>query len=277
MSPPILQANNLRVSYPVRGLMKKPIEIVHDVTFNIGTGETLGIVGESGSGKTTIGRGILGLAQVTGGSVMFDGQEISQLPAKHRRALAKDIQVVFQDPYSSLNPALMIGETLAEPLMVQGWSRHDSAKRVLELLDRVGLPKNAAARLPREFSGGQRQRVAIARALALSPKLVICDEPVSGLDLSTQAKVLDLFIELQRETGVAYMFISHDLAVIRHVSHRVGVLYKGNMVEQGTTAEVTDNPRNPYTQRLILAAPVADPDRQAERRARRAEMLATDR
>ncbi|MCL2594093.1 MAG: ATP-binding cassette domain-containing protein [Promicromonosporaceae bacterium] len=274
MTAPILAAKNLQVSYPVRGFMKKPIEIVHGVDFEIGEGETLGIVGESGSGKTTIGRAILGLAMVSGGSIAFDGRDISQATPKIRRSLAKDIQVVFQDPYSSLNPSLMIGQILAEPLTVQGWSRADATKRVLELLDRVGLPRNAAARLPREFSGGQRQRIAIARALALSPKLVICDEPVSGLDLSTQAKVLDLFIELQRETGVAYMFISHDLAVIRHISHRVGVLYRGEMVEQGDTAEVTGEPRNPYTQRLVLAAPVADPDRQAERRALRAQMFA---
>ncbi|MCL1898910.1 MAG: ATP-binding cassette domain-containing protein [Promicromonosporaceae bacterium] len=270
MTAPLVEATGLKVAYPVSGFRRPPVEIVHGVDFHIDAGETLGIVGESGSGKTTIGRAILGLAPVSGGSITFDGADISHAAGAARRALAKDIQVVFQDPYSSLNPSLTIGRTLAEPLLVQGWDKDKATKRVLELLDRVGLPKNAAERLPREFSGGQRQRVAIARALAPGPRLIICDEPVSGLDLSTQATVLDLFIEIQRDTGVAYMFISHDLAVIRHISHRVGVLFRGEIVELGTTAAVTNDPQNPYTQRLLLAAPVANPRAQ---RARRAERL----
>ncbi|MCL2594941.1 MAG: ATP-binding cassette domain-containing protein [Promicromonosporaceae bacterium] len=269
MTTPLIDARSLHVAYPQRGFRRQPIEIVHGVDFQIDAGETLGIVGESGSGKTTIGRAILGLAPVSGGSITFEGRDISHASGAQRRALAKDIQVVFQDPYSSLNPAMTIGRTLAEPLMVQGWDKAKATARVLELLDRVGLPKNAAARLPREFSGGQRQRVAIARALAPGPRLIICDEPVSGLDLSTQATVLDLFIEIQRDTGVAYMFISHDLAVIRHISHRVGVVFRGDIVEQGTCAEVTNNPQNPYTQRLLLAAPVANPQAQRARRLER--------
>jgi peptide/nickel transport system ATP-binding protein len=265
----LLEARGLKVSYPVKGFRKKPVEIVHGVDFTVGAGETLGIVGESGSGKTTIGRALLGLAPVTGGSVRFDGRDITNLSAAERRALSREIQVVFQDPYSSLNPSLTIGLTLAEPLIVQGWDRAKAKKRVLELLDRVGMPKNAAARLPREFSGGQRQRIAIARALAPGPRLIVCDEPVSALDLSTQATVLDLFVELQRQTDVAYLFVSHDLAVVRHISHRVAVVYGGEIVEQGTARQVTIDAEHPYTQRLLLAAPIADPIGQEQRRAER--------
>ncbi|WP_062464225.1 ATP-binding cassette domain-containing protein [Demequina soli] len=277
MNAPLLKADGLKVSYPVRGLGKKPIEIVHGVDFEVGRGETLGIVGESGSGKTTIGRAILGLAMVTGGSVRFDGRDISHLGARDRRDLSKGIQVVFQDPYSSLNPSLTIGATLAEPLIVQGWDKAKATRRVLDLLDRVGLPKNAAARLPREFSGGQRQRIAIARALAPSPRLIVCDEPVSALDLSTQATVMDLLIDIQREQGVAYLFVSHDLAVVRHISHRTAVVYRGDIVEQGSTRQVTEQAEHPYTQRLLLAAPVADPLRQEKRRADRERLRAAQR
>jgi peptide/nickel transport system ATP-binding protein len=270
----LLEARDLKVSYPVKGFRKKPVEIVHGVDFAVDAGETLGIVGESGSGKTTIGRALLGLAPVTGGSVHFDGRDISHVAGAERRALSRQIQVVFQDPYSSLNPSLTIGRTLAEPLIVQGWDKKKATRRVLDLLDRVGMPKNAAARLPREFSGGQRQRIAIARALAPSPRLIVCDEPVSALDLSTQATVLDLFIEIQRETGVAYLFVSHDLAVVRHISHRVAVVYGGEIVEQGTARQVTIDAEHPYTQRLLLAAPVADPVAQQQRRADRLRLRA---
>ncbi|WP_062385346.1 ATP-binding cassette domain-containing protein [Demequina iriomotensis] len=274
MTAPLLRAQGLKVAYPVKGFRKPPVEIVHGVDFEIGAGETLGIVGESGSGKTTIGRAILGLAPISGGTVEYDGRDITALSARERRALSREIQVVFQDPYSSLNPSLTIGATLAEPLIVQGWDKAKATRRVLDLLDHVGLPKNAAARLPREFSGGQRQRVAIARALAPGPRLIVCDEPVSALDLSTQATVMDLFIDIQRETGVAYLFVSHDLAVVRHISHRVGVVYRGEIVEQGPTRQVTKDPEHPYTQRLLLAAPIADPTAQQQRRADRARLRA---
>ncbi|MDN4474188.1 ATP-binding cassette domain-containing protein [Demequina zhanjiangensis] len=266
---PLLKARDLKVSYPVRGFRKRPIEIVHGVDFEIAAGETYGVVGESGSGKTTIGRAVLGLASVSGGTVEFDGRDISHLSPGERRAMAKDIQVVFQDPYSSLNPALTVGEIIAEPLVVQGSTPKDARRRTLELLDSVGLPSDAADRLPREFSGGQRQRVAIARALAPEPRLIVCDEPVSALDLSTQSKVLDLLLDIQRRTGVAYLFVSHDLAVVRHISHRVGVVYRGEIVEQGPASRVTLAPDHPYTQRLLLAAPVADPIAQEKRRADR--------
>lgn len=269
MTAPLLEAKGLKVAYPVKGFRKAPIEIVHGVDFQIGQGETLGIVGESGSGKTTIGRAILGLAPISGGTLTYAGKNLAHMTVQQRRALSREIQVVFQDPYSSLNPSLTIGATLAEPLIVQGWDKAKATRRVLDLLDRVGLPKNAAQRLPREFSGGQRQRVAIARALAPGPRLIVCDEPVSALDLSTQATVMDLFIEIQRETGVAYLFVSHDLAVVRHISHRVGVVYNGEIVEQGATALVTKTPEHPYTQRLLLAAPIADPMAQQARRADR--------
>jgi len=183
---------------------------------------------------------------------------------------------VFQDPYTSLNPSLTVGDILSEPLGIQGITGPDARKRVQELLDRVHMPQDAMRRLPREFSGGQRQRIAIARALALRPKLIVCDEPVSALDLSTQARVLDLLLEIQQGTGVSYLFVSHDLDVVRHVSHRVAVLYKGEIVEQGEALQVTEAPMHPYTQKLLLASPVPDPDRQATRReARRAHAAET--
>ncbi|MEE1618615.1 ATP-binding cassette domain-containing protein [Brachybacterium sp. J153] len=270
---PLLEVTDLDVIYP-GGRGRSPFHALRTVSLDVRPGETVGLVGESGSGKTTLGRAVLGLAPVSGGSIRFDGQDISRLDRRGRRALAKDIQVVFQDPYSSLNPSMTIGDILTEPLTANGVAAGDAASRVGGLLERVHLPADAAARLPREFSGGQRQRIAIARALALSPRLIVADEAVSALDLSTQAKVLELFIEIQEATGVAYLFITHDLAVVRHVSHRVAVLYHGEIVEQGETAAVTGDPEHPYTQRLFMAAPVPDPDRQEQRRAERRRLLA---
>ena len=271
----LLEVSDLRLRYPSRGLRNTAPEVLRGVSLRIAPGETLGLVGESGSGKTTLGRAVLGLAKPTGGSIRFEGQDITHLSLKQRRPLARDIQVVFQDPYTSLNPALQIADILSEPLIAQGTDPREARKSVTALLDRVGLPANAAERYPREFSGGQRQRVAIARALALKPKLIVCDEPVSALDLTTQTRVLDLFIELQRSTGVAYLFITHDLAVVRHISHRVAVMYRGELVETGATADVTTNPQNDYTRSLLLAAPTADPDRQQERREARRALRAT--
>ena len=275
MSDNLLDVRELRVAYAGRGFRAKPVEVLHGVSLAVGKGETVGIVGESGSGKTTIGRAVLGLVPTSGGTVTFDGRDITHLTGRRRRALARDIQVVFQDPYSSLNPSLTVGDILSEPLVVQGVSRRDAQSRIRTLLDQVGLPADAAQRLPREFSGGQRQRVAIARALALKPKLIVCDEPVSALDLSTQARVLDLLVDIQRRTGVAYLFISHDLAVVRHVSHRVGVVYRGDIVESGPAEKVTTAPEHPYTRRLMLAAPVADPARQRQRREERRRLART--
>ena len=269
----LLEVNDLRVSFTGRGIRARSIEVLHGVSLSIAPGEVLGLVGESGSGKTTIGRAALGLVKASGGSIVLNGRDITHADAKTRRSLAREIQVVFQDPYSSLNPALTVGDILSEPLIVQGASPRDARAKVRTLLDQVGLPSDAAERLPKEFSGGQRQRVAIARALAPEPRLIVCDEPVSALDLSTQALVLDLLLDIQRETGVAYLFISHDLSVVRHVSHRVAVIYKGDIVETGPARAVTLNPEHPYTQRLLLAAPVADPVNQEKRRAERRRLI----
>lgn len=269
----LLEVDELRVSFPGRGWRAKPVEVLHGVSLTVAPGETLGLVGESGSGKTTIGRAVLGLVNPSGGDIRFDGASIAGVSAGERRKLARDIQVVFQDPYTSLNPSMTIGDILAEPLIIQGATSKDARSRVKTLLDQVGLPSDSVERLPREFSGGQRQRVAIARALAPEPRLIVCDEPVSALDLSTQARVLDLFVEIQRATGVAYLFVSHDLSVVRHISHRVAVLYRGDLVETGSAAHVTSTPDHPYTQKLLLAAPVADPLRQRERREARRRIM----
>jgi len=263
---PLLDVRDLHVSFPGRGLRAPRVEVLKGVSLDIRPGETLGLVGESGSGKTTIGRAVLGLVPVASGTISFDGRRIEHATRRRRRALSRELQVVFQDPYTSLNPALPVGETLAEPLIAQGVGKDAARRRIAELLDRVRLPRTAAGRLPREFSGGQRQRIAIARALALQPKLIVCDEPVSALDLTTQGAVLELLTEIQESTGVAYLFISHDLTVVRHLSHRVAVIHHGEFVEHGETAEVTEHPRDPYTRKLLLAAPVVDPARQRERR-----------
>ena len=274
MSNSLLTVDDLVVEYPGKGFRAKPFQALKGVSIDIRAGETVGLVGESGSGKTTLGRAVLGLAPVTGGTITYDGKDISHLHRKERRALSSEIQVVFQDPYSSLNPSMTIEQILAEPLQARGVASATAKSRVRELLDQVGLPADARSRLAREFSGGQRQRIAIARALALDPKLIVCDEPVSALDLSTQERVLDLFIEIQERTGVAYLFITHDLAVVRHISHRVAVMYRGDIVETGEAEIVTSAPAHPYTQRLLMAAPVPDPTRQAARRAGRQALLA---
>ncbi|AQP48009.1 peptide ABC transporter ATP-binding protein [Tessaracoccus aquimaris] len=268
MTAPLLEVSDLDVIYP-GGRGRKPFHALKKVSLEIRPGETVGLVGESGSGKTTLGRAVLGLAPVSSGAITFDGNDISHLTRRERRAVARDIQVVFQDPYSSLNPSMTIEQILAEPLTANGVDSKAARAKVKDLLDKVRLPADAAGRLPKEFSGGQRQRIAIARALALDPRLIVADEAVSALDLSTQARVLDLFVEIQEATGVAYLFVTHDLAVVRHVSHRVAVLYRGEIVEQGNADQVTKRPEHPYTQRLFMAAPVPDPDLQEQRRAER--------
>ncbi|GAA3777847.1 ATP-binding cassette domain-containing protein [Microbacterium kribbense] len=274
MTEKLVDVRDLVVEYPAKGFRKKPFRALKGVSIDILPGETVGLVGESGSGKTTLGRAILGLAPVTEGTIAYDGRDIAHLSAKQRRSLAHDIQVVFQDPYTSLNPSMTIEQILMEPLMVRDMSARDARSRVRALLDEVQLPGDAGQRLPREFSGGQRQRVAIARALALRPRLIVCDEPVSALDLSTQARVLELFADIQEQTGVAYLFVSHDLAVVRHLSSRVAVMYRGEIVEWGDAEQVTTHPEHPYTQRLFLAAPVPDPTLQARRREERHALLA---
>ena len=268
----LLKIDNVEVTYKGKGL-KKDFKALKGVSIDIRAGECVGLVGESGSGKTTLGRAVLGLAPVTAGSITMESKEIAHATRAERKALARDIQVVFQDPYSSLNPSMTIEQILTEPLTVRNVSRAAANDRVRELLDSVGLPSDAAGRRPREFSGGQRQRIAIARALALDPKLIVCDEPVSALDLTTQARVLDLFLEIQERTGVAYLFISHDLAVVRHLSHRVAVMYQGEIVEWGDGEQVSSNPQHPYTKRLMMAAPVPNPVEQTIRREERRRLM----
>jgi len=275
MNETLVNIRDVVVEYPAKGLGKKPFRALKGVSIDIKAGETVGLVGESGSGKTTLGRAVLGLAPVTGGSITYDGRDLARLSKKERRGLAHEIQVVFQDPYTSLNPSMTIEQILMEPLTARDMTAKDARARVRGLLDEVRLPNNAGQRLPREFSGGQRQRVAIARALALQPRLIVCDEPVSALDLSTQARVLELFREIQDRTGVAYLFVSHDLAVVRHLSHRVAVMYHGEIVEWGEAEQVTTQPQHPYTQRLFLAAPVPDPVLQQKRRTERLALLAS--
>ena len=265
----LLTVDRLRVSFPGKGWRAARTEVLKGIDLSIRAGETLGLVGESGSGKTTIGRAILGLVPVASGTITFDGRSIENASRAKRRALSSEIQVIFQDPYTSLNPSRTIGDTLSEPLLAQSMKGGQARSRINDLLDQVRLPKDSATRLPREFSGGQRQRVAIARALALSPRLIVCDEPVSALDLTTQATVLDLLLDIQQQTDVAYLFVSHDLSVIRHMSHRVAVIHHGSIVETGDAAPLTTQPEHPYTKTLLLSAPVANIDEQRRRREQR--------
>lgn len=271
MSESLLSVDNLEVRYGGRRGGKTVIE---GVSFELQAGETVSLVGESGSGKTTIGRAILGLAPVTGGAISFRGRDMTHASRRQRRGVARDIQVIFQDPYSSLNPSMTVETILVEPLRAAGVE--DGRRRVKELLDAVGMPSDAGGRYPREFSGGQRQRIAIARALAMSPSVIVCDEPTSALDVTTQARVLKLLKELQVETGVAYLFISHDLGVVQSISDRIAVLHRGRIVELGDAHQVATAPVHPYTRRLQMAAPVADPVRQRVRRAERLRALADE-
>ncbi|WP_284990426.1 ABC transporter ATP-binding protein [Arthrobacter sp. efr-133-TYG-120] len=269
----LLEVDGLAVEYPGQG-RKPAFRALEDISFSLRPGETLGLVGESGSGKTTIGRSILGLVKPTAGRITFDGKDITQACRTERRALSRDIQVVFQDPYTSLNPSMTVEDILAEPLTILGTSKKDAIQKIRGLLDSVHLPSDAGSRLPREFSGGQRQRIAIARAIAVEPRLIVCDEPVSALDLTTQARVLDLLVEIQESTGVSYLFVSHDLSLIRHISHNVIVLYKGRIVEHGRAEQVTSEPVHPYTRKLFMSAPVPHPTQQRERREARRQLVA---
>lgn len=262
-SAPLLRVEDVVVDY---GTRRRPNPVLHEASLEVGAGECVGLVGESGSGKSTLGKAILGLVPVKSGTITFDGRDITHLKGRARRELARDLQVVFQDPYGSLNPMMTIGEILSEPLLTAGITTAAARSAVSEMLERVNLPANVIDRYPSEFSGGQRQRIAIARALVRKPRLIICDEPVSALDLTTQATVLDLLIELQRDTGVSYLFVSHDLGVVRRICHRVAVMFRGDLVEVGDGDQVTREPRHPYSQRLLMASPVADPEQQAQRR-----------
>jgi ABC-type glutathione transport system ATPase component len=269
----LLEVDSISVRY---GRGRRSLQALREISLHIGVGETVGLVGESGSGKTSLANAILGLVPVCSGRVIFDGRDITGVHSpQQRRALSEHLQIVFQDPYSSLNPSRTIGQALAEPLLVhRRLPRAETEARVAAGLVRVGLTPDAARRYPSEFSGGQRQRIAIARALMLTPKLLICDEPVSALDLSVQAQVLNLLRDIQRQMALSYLFISHDLDVVRHMCHRVAVIYRGRIVETGLASQVCDAPERPYTRALLAAAPVPDPAVQEARRAARAARAA---
>lgn len=265
-STPILETRDLKVHFPVkRGLIIQRtigvVKAVDGVDIQIKRGETLGLVGESGSGKTTLGRAILRLNDTADGNVRFEGQEVLDLKGREMRQMRQKIGMVFQDPYGSLNPRMTVGNIVAEPILVHKIfdDRSKITDRVMELFDTVGLSRSMATRYPHEFSGGQRQRIGIARALASGPSLLICDEPVSALDVSIQAQIISLFDRLKEEQNLTYLFIAHDLSVVRHVSDSVAVMYLGKVMEQGNADDVYRNPQHPYTKALLSAVPIPDP------------------
>ena len=267
----LVEVEDLRVWFPIRsGVVLDrhigDIKAVDDVSFSISRGETLGLVGESGCGKTTVGRTILRLYEPTAGRVVFDGKDITTLSQNELRPLRRQMQMVFQDPYASLNPRHSVGRIVGEPLRVHGLSgRKESSSRVRELLEIVGLPADAVTRYPHEFSGGQRQRIGLARSLALNPDFIVCDEPVSALDVSIQAQIINLLENLQADFELTYLFIAHDLAVVRHISDRIAVMYLGKIVEISAAAELYDDPLHPYTISLLSAVPIPDPVVERER------------
>ena len=264
---PLLSVRDLHVHFPIRGGVlgrtTSLVRAVDGVSFDIALGETLGLAGESGCGKTTVGRAVLRLITATSGGVAFDGEDVLHASPARMRALRRSMQIVFQDPGSSLNPRMRIGASIAEPMLVHGVepTARAARDRAAELLQRCGMTSGALDRYPHEFSGGQRQRIAIARALALRPRLIVCDEPTSALDVSVQAQVLNLLSDLQRDLGLSYLFISHDMGVIRHLCTRVAVMCEGRIVESGSRDEVLNAPSHPYTKRLLAAVPIADPSR----------------
>ncbi|MFF2029197.1 oligopeptide/dipeptide ABC transporter ATP-binding protein [Arthrobacter sp. NPDC058192] len=263
---PMLEVSDLVVRYGSGRKAAAAPAAVDGVSFTIHPGETVGLVGESGSGKSTIGKAILGLQSVSGGSIAYRGEDITHAGAARRRALGGELRAVFQDPNSSLNPRNTVGASLMEPLRLRGVAAAEARARAGDMLERVGLPREAVNRYPSQFSGGQRQRISVARALICDPRLVVCDEAVSALDLSTQAQVLNLLADLRDERGLSYLFIAHDISVVQFLARRVVVLYRGQVMESGPAAAVTENPQHPFTRALVAASPVPRPAEQAQRR-----------
>jgi peptide/nickel transport system ATP-binding protein len=272
-SEPLLRVEGLSIDYPVGpaglfGGRRRLMRAVDDVSFEIRPGETLGLVGESGSGKTTTGRAVLRKVPLAAGRIWFQGEEITTVSGEPLRRLRRRMQLVFQDPYASLNPRMRVFDIVAEPLLVHGLVRRirEAETQVAELLALVGLPADAMFRYPHAFSGGQRQRIGIARALSLHPELIVADEPVSALDVSIRAQVVNLMQDLQEQLGLTYLFIAHDLSIVRHISHRIAVMYAGKLVETGTPDEIYGNPAHPYTRALLSAVPTPDPVVEATRK-----------
>ncbi|REJ24454.1 ABC transporter ATP-binding protein [Caldibacillus debilis] len=273
----LLKVNHLKVYYPVRGGFFRRVvdyvKAVDDISFEIREGETYGLVGESGCGKTTTGRTIIGLLKATSGEILFNDVDLSKLKRREFFRYRRDIQMIFQDPYSSLNPKKRILDIVAEPFRnYEKFSPQEEKRRVQELLERVGISPDSIYKYPHEFSGGQRQRIGIARALALKPKLIIADEPVSALDVSVQAQVLNFMKDIQEEFKLSYLFISHDLGIIRHMCDRIGIMYRGRLVEEGTGEDIYTNPQHIYTKRLIAAIPDIKPEERDKHKALRKEI-----
>ncbi|GGJ28780.1 ABC transporter ATP-binding protein [Paenibacillus hunanensis] len=276
----LLELNNLKVHYPIRGgffqRVIDHVKAVDGLSISIEPGKTYGLVGESGCGKTTTGRAIIGLNKITDGKVTFEGQDLTRIAHKNQHPLRRDIQMIFQDPYSSLNARKRVIDIIAEPLRnFEKLSPDEERRRIQDLLERVGLNPEAAFKYPHEFSGGQRQRIGIARALTLNPKLIIADEPVSALDVSVQAQVLNFMKEIQKEFNLTYLFISHDLGIVRHMCDQIGIMYRGRLVEQGNTEDIYDHPQHVYTRRLISAIPNIDPGQRQESAKLRREIMSS--
>ena len=263
MAEPLIEVRNLRMYFPVGTSLfgkRKLLKAVDDVSFELYPGETFGLVGESGCGKTTVGRALVRLYRPTGGQILYRGEDIAPLDERAVMPYRQKMQMIFQDPYASLNPRMTVSSIIGEPMRLQGVPQPDIDARVRELVEQVGLKTDHLSRYPHEFSGGQRQRIGIVRALAMRPEFIVCDEPISALDVSIQAQVINMLEELQDSLGITYLFVSHDLSMVRHISHRVGVMYLGHMVELATAQELYSNMQHPYTQALMSAVPIADPD-----------------
>jgi len=264
MSQPIIEAKDLKMHFTIgrtlTGKVKKILKAVDGVSFAIQKGETFSLVGESGCGKTTVGRALVRLYTPTAGHILYEGKDITTLDDQKMIPFRRKMQMIFQDPYASLDPRMTVNAIIAEPLQVTNWTKNEKDDRVRELIELVGLKSDHGLRYPHEFSGGQRQRIGIARALAAGPEFIVCDEPISALDVSIQAQVVNMLEELQERLGLTYMFVSHDLSMVRHISHRVGVMYLGTMVELAEVGELYGNMQHPYTKALMSAVPIADPD-----------------